>query len=163
MNQERSYRAVTRAAAEAAYHADAHGMVRMGYAPISEDWSTELEQVLTVRYVHAPEKASAVLQALAEVEAEPTVQTQRPRRLAGSLLEHAPSRYSVGTLKAKLLVGGFTGIVAGIAVGSALASSMFGNDVILSAVSIVALDFVGLFIGSMAAFIWDQVDRSRES
>jgi hypothetical protein len=203
MNQERSYRATTRAAAEAAYHADARGMVRMGYAPASEDWSTELEQVLTVRYIHAPEQAPAVLQALAEVEAERTMPTERPRRLPGRLLERAASRYSLETLRARLrprrlpgrlleraasrysletlraklrprrlpgrlleraasrysleplgahlLAGGFTGIVGGIALGSSLASSMFGDDPILMVVSTFGLGFIGLFIGLMVS------------
>ena len=49
------YRGDTREAAEAAYHADAHVMARMGFAPSSEDWSSVLQEVLTVRYVYAPE------------------------------------------------------------------------------------------------------------
>jgi hypothetical protein len=50
----------------------------MGYAPASEDWLTELEQVLWVRYVHAPAQGPAVLAALAAAEAELALSPQEP-------------------------------------------------------------------------------------
>jgi hypothetical protein len=68
MPEEQSavYRGATREAAEATYHAAARELVQQGYVPASEDWSTAIgQQVVTVRFVHAPDQAPAVLEALA--------------------------------------------------------------------------------------------------
>jgi hypothetical protein len=63
----------------------------MGYAPTSEDWYTELEQVLRVRYVHAPAQGPAVLAALAAAEAELALPAQEPPPpVRRGFLERAP-------------------------------------------------------------------------
>ena len=68
------YRGATREAAESAYHADARTRVREGYVPAAEDWSMALgQQVLTVRYVYAPDETAAVLEALASAERAATI------------------------------------------------------------------------------------------
>ena len=149
--QQRSsvYRGATREVAEAAYHADARVMVRMGYAPASEDWSTVLEQVLMVHYVHAPERASAVLDALSEAEAERAVPGPLPAPVLRTGLERAAGRYEVQTLEVKLTVGAITGIAAGVALWTFLAGSIFGDNLILLFVSMFGLGFAGLLIGAM--------------
>ena len=73
-----SYQGLTRAAAAKAYHADAIVMARMGFAPTSETWSTELQHVLVVEYRHAPGDTAAVLTAVAEAESESIVEPPEP-------------------------------------------------------------------------------------
>jgi hypothetical protein len=152
MTQERSsvYRGETREMAEAAYHADARAMVRMGYAPTSEDWSSVLEEVLTVRYVHAPEQGSAVLEALAEAEAERAIPRPSP---APSVLQRvfhrAASFYDGQTPELKLTVGAITGMAAGVALWSLLGSLFFGDNPILLFLSLFALGFAGGLVGAM--------------
>ncbi len=66
------YRAPTREDAERAYHEGARDAAAEGFVPTSEVWSTALgQQVLTVLFVHAPDQANAVLEALGAVEAVP--------------------------------------------------------------------------------------------
>src|SRR5690349_23546806 len=72
------YRGTSLDAARAAYHADARAMSRMGFAPTSEEWSTVLEHVLTVRYVYEPGRQPAVLAALDAIEAEPAASPAEP-------------------------------------------------------------------------------------
>jgi hypothetical protein len=59
--------------------------VQSGYVPASEDWSIALgQQVLTVRFVYAPDQAPAVLDALSEGAAEPTPSSAVPTLSAPS-------------------------------------------------------------------------------
>ncbi len=152
MNQERSsaYRGATREAAEAAYHADARVMARMGYTPASEDWSTAREQVLTVRYVHAPEQASAVLEALAEAETVRSSATfQPPRPVPNRRLGRAAGLYEMQTLEVKLAVGEIAGIAGGIALWWLLAGPILGDNPILLFLGLFGLGFAGMLIGAM--------------
>jgi len=60
-----AYRGATRAEAERKYHEAARSAAAEGYAPTSEEWSSEAgEQVLTVTFAYLPDQAPAVLAAL---------------------------------------------------------------------------------------------------
>lgn len=87
-------------------------MARMGYVPESEDWTTELEQVLVVGYVHAPDRAPAVLEALSRADAN---QVADPPPTA-PIEPRAQRRWQL-PIEAKLVLRALIGIVAGIAIG----------------------------------------------
>lgn len=147
-----TYRGATREAATAAYHADARAMVRMGYAPASEHWSTVLEQVLVVRYVHAPEQAGAVLQALTEVEADPTATTGQPATVERTLLVRVADLYAGLPMEVRLPLGALSGIAAGIAL-CLLAAAISGDSP--DAISLVGFGLIGMLFGSMLGIIVD--------
>ena len=154
MTQERSsvYRGETREIAEAAYHADARAMARMGYAPTSEDW--DVEEVLIVRYVHAPELSAAVLDAVASAEAERPVapRSARVARLQQSLghgLRRALAHFDRLTTELKVTVGAIAGLAAGIAVWLLLGLLVFGHDPIMLFVSLFTLGFAGGSAGAL--------------
>jgi hypothetical protein len=136
------YQGETREEAEAAYHADARVMVKMGYVPASEDWSSEAGQVLTVRYVYAPEQGWGVIERLKEVEAKPAVQIPTA---APSALEESPSPSRSPDLKVAL------GALAGIALWGLLGSLFLGDNLPVMFVSLFALGLTGGLIGAMAA------------
>jgi hypothetical protein len=150
MTQERSsvYRGQTREMAEAAYHADARAMARMGYAPTSEEWSSVLEEVLTVRYVYAPEQGSAVLEALAEAEKAVPRSSPAPSALR-RVVRRAVSLFDRQTPELKLTVGAITGMAAGVALWSLLGSLLFADNPFLLFVSLIALGFAGGLVGAM--------------
>ena len=139
--RESSYRGLTRAAAAEAYHADALVMARMGYAPTSEEWSTELQHVLLVGYRYAPDEAPAVLSALAEARAEPIVDPPSPETLASSLHFRMPSAVP---LDAKIGVGALGGLSTGVALCFALGA--VANEA-PDALTLGAFGIVGLLLG----------------
>lgn len=106
-----------------------------------------------VHYVHAPERASAVLDALSEAEAEAEAERAVPGPLPAPVLrrglERAAGLYEVQTLEVKLTVGAITGIAAAVSLWSFLAGSIFGDNLILLFVSLFGLGFAGLLIGAM--------------
>ena len=114
------YRGTSPEASRAAYYADARAMIRMGYAPASEDWSSVLEHVLTVRYVFAPERSAVVLAALDEIEAEPEPEPEPaqalpdPRPAQRTRLRQAIDLHSRLPIELTLFFGAAAGIVAGI-------------------------------------------------
>ena len=130
-----------------AYHADALVMARMGYVPESEAWSTELEQVLVVGYVHAPERTTAVLEALTQAAAD-------LRAHPGRALQAPPSppSWRAGAseaLEAKLVAFALGGAAAGAAICLVLAwvDGESPNALILGVFAVL-----GLVIGSIAGF-----------
>lgn len=164
MTQDRSsvYRGDSREVAQAAYYADARAMVRMGYSPESEHWSTAVEQVLTVRYVYAPERAPAVLKALAEAEAE--AKRAGPHGTSASSgsrrrIERAADLYDKQTPEVKITVGAITGLAAGVGLWSLLGVSILSGDLILLFVSLLGLGFGGLSMGAMVALRRDSRGR----
>ena len=150
--QERSsvYRGATHQAAAAAYHADARAMVRMGFAPISEHWTTVLEQVLVVRYVHAPEQGPAVLEALGKAEADPAVITLQLASVERSARERIARLYASLPLEAKLPIGALIGIVAGIAL-CLFAAAISGASP--DTISLVGFGLLGMLLGSIIGLI----------
>ena len=122
----------------------------MGYAPDSEHWSTVLEQVLVVRYVHAPEQTPAVLEALAQAEADPSIATLQSASVQGSVLERAGRLYGLLPPEAKLTVGALGGIAAGIAL-CLLAAFISGDSP--DAISLVGFGLLGLLMGSIMGII----------
>ncbi len=119
-------------------------MARMGFVPQSEDWSTKLEQVLIVGYVHAPQRAPAVLEALAAVEADPVVEP--PSSLPG---ETTDLRHRVPMpFEARLAVGGAAGAIVGVAL-CLLVATVSGESpeaIFLGVFAVIGL-LVGLMIG----------------
>jgi hypothetical protein len=64
-----AYRGATREEAQEKYHEAARVAAAEGYAPTSEEWSTEMgEQVLTVTFAYLPDQAPAVLAALGTID-----------------------------------------------------------------------------------------------
>ena len=140
--------------AEAAYYADARGMARMGYAPTSEDWSTVVEEVLTVRYVHAPELSSAVLDAVASAEAERTIPPRSPRFAAlekglRQVLSRALLLFDRLTTELKVTLCAIAGMAVGIAVWLLLGIAVFGHNPIMLFVSMFTLGFAGGSVGAL--------------
>jgi hypothetical protein len=139
-----TYRGTSREAAAAEYHADARVMARMGFVPESETWSTELRQVLEVRYVHRPERTPAVLEALdrpgMELDDEPVTPDARGRS-ARPTLPRLP-------LEIRLLVGALAGIIAGIAICLVLA---LVSGEAADAISLVGFGIIGLLLGAVFA------------
>ena len=156
MPEERSsvYRGETREAAEAAYHADARAMARMGYAPRSENWSSVVEEVLTVRYVHAPELTAAVLDAVASAEAEREAPRQSKRvapvpRVVRVALGRALTLFDRLSTELKVTVGAIVGMAAGIAVWLLLSVAIFGHNPVTLFLSLFTLGFAGGSAGAM--------------
>jgi hypothetical protein len=174
MSQERSsaYQGTTREAAENAYHADARVMAHMGYAPTLEEWSTVLgRQMLTVTYLYAPERAPAVLEALAEIAAEAVVPadpstaaaTAGPRGLEDirSRLKDAPEpETAVERPVNKLIVLGLPLIAAGLAIGFLL-GAIFDSGPILMLVIVLGLPIAGLWIGMLVPSLLNAEGKSR--
>ena len=116
-------------------------MARMGYVPESEDWTTELDQVLVVEYVHAPDRATAVLEALAREEANPGADPPPPapvNRRGHRSWELPP--------EVKLALGVLSGIVAGIAIGL-LAAVISGEPPDAAIIGLFGV--LGLVIGTI--------------
>ena len=139
------YRGATHEAAEAAYHADASTMARMGYAPTAEDWKIVMEQVLTVRYVHAPERAPAVLTAIAQVEAESALANPHPAPERPSRLDRAAGWFESVPPDVRLTITSSTGIAAGIGFGL-LVGWVAGQ---IDLVGLVGFGFIGLLLGAL--------------
>jgi len=155
MAHERSseYHGATREDAEAAYHADARAMAKMGYAPASEDWSSVVEEVLTVRYVHAPELRSAVLEAVAMAEAEQTL----PRRARRPSAARIALRRIIGrglklfdrlTTELKVTVGAIAGLAAGISLWSLIGPGLYVQNAFMLFISLFTLGFAGGLAGA---------------
>ncbi len=147
-----AYRATTREAATAAYHVDARVMARMGYIPESEDWSTQVEQVLVVGYVEAPERAPAVLKALEEAAAEPAAEVPAvslPPTIAGQARRWVALELP---LEVKLALGALGGVLAGLAVGLLLGVVSGENP---NAIILGGFGLLGLLLGSMLGFSAD--------
>lgn len=147
-----TYRGATREAATAAYHADARVMVRMGYAPRSEQWSTLTEHVITVGYVHAPELGPAVLDALAQPEEGPPAESPPPsvpERGAGErlrdLVAHVP-------LEVKIAVGSLTGTALAVAAGI-LVAALAGQPA--DTIGLVGFGLLGMLIGAFLGMAGD--------
>ena len=137
-----TYRGASRDAAAKAYVADAQVMARMGYVSDAEVWSTELEHVLSIRYVHAPDRVPAALEAVARaaattLDAPPEVPSRVPDVRA--TLARAP-------IEARLGIGVIGGLFVGLALG-----------LILTVVSGQSADLISLggfgLIGSLLGLI----------
>ena len=156
MAHERSseYRGATREDAESAYHADARTMARMGYAPASEDWSSVVEEVLTVRYVHAPELRSAVLEAVAMAEAEQQTLPRRAKRpsAARNALRRVVGRgltlFDRLTTELKVTVGAIAGLAAGISLWSLIGPALYVENAFMLFISLFTLGFAGGLAGA---------------
>lgn len=146
------YRGGTREAAAEAYHADARVMAHMGYAPESERWSTVLEQVVVVRYVHAPEQTGAVFEALEQAAADPILETLQLDSMNPGALERIRLEYPLLPLEAKISVGAVVGIGVGIVL--CLVVAIVSGDS-LDAVSLVGFGLLGLLLGSLTGIIAD--------
>lgn len=162
MTQARSsvYRGETRELAEAAYHADARAMARMGYAPTAEDWSSVVEVVLTVQYVHAPELQAAVLEAVAMAEAE-RAPARRParapalRKLAGPIRGFGADLFDRLPTELKVTLGAIVGLAAGISAWSVVGVALFGHNPFVLFVSLFTLGFAGGLVGALATLRWE--------
>src|SRR3954468_19441748 len=132
-----SYRGPTPAAAAEAYHADALVMARMGYAPTAEQWSSEMQQVLVVEYIHAPEKAPAVLEALVKAKGDPVLESPPadPRTSRVGRL-----RFSM-PLEAKIAAGALGGMATGIALCLVLGAIASEAP---DAITLIAFGIIGL-------------------
>jgi F0F1-type ATP synthase assembly protein I len=140
------YRGATREAAVAAYHADARVLVRMGFAPASEDWSMSVEQVLTVHYVHAPEKASAVLAAIAQAQIDPIDATIQSEEIQSNPLRRAAGVFEALSPEVKIALGGVGGIVAGIVLCFVVGWTS-GDDP--DAIGLFGFALIGMVLGAM--------------
>jgi hypothetical protein len=141
-----SYRGESREAAAAAYLADARVMARMGYVPESESWSTALEQVLVVGYVHAPERAQFVFEAIDQAEAEGTIDPPAPVRTPVPMTRTAARMDSLPHAELKLFVLALIGAVVGTALGFIVAT-VSGEPAEPLVLGIFGL--VGVVIGSI--------------
>lgn len=121
-------------------------MARMGYAPASEALSTVVEHLIKVDYVHAPERAPAVMAALEQAEAEsaagviqqsPGVRTHR-KRLAGL--------YESMALELKISIGGLAGALLGI--GACFLGGLLSGDS-PDALSLLGFGVIGLSLGAI--------------
>jgi len=147
----------------AAYYADALVMARMGYAPKSERWKTAKEhQVLVVGYVLAPDETPAVLEALAQAEADPPVETPVPASLptpvAASPSAGLPARRArlMPSLSLPMEVRLAAGALAGVAIGVVaclLIAAAAGEPA--DVLSIAISGFIGLLIGAIAGLTGD--------
>jgi hypothetical protein len=144
------YRGKTLEEARAAYHADARAMSRMGYAPTSEDWSTVLEHVLTVRYVFEPERQPAVLAALDEIEAEPRAEVPEPPPAPRNRLARSIDRWLALPLELRLSAGGIGGLLVGLAL--CLAVGLVSGDS-PDMVSVLGFGTIGLLLGASLGLI----------
>jgi hypothetical protein len=137
--------------ARAAYHADALAMIRMGYAPESEEWSTVLEHVLTVRYAFAPKQGPAVLAALEEIEGEAPGKPPEPASQP-NVLRRAIGRGQGLPLELKLSVGGIAGTLVGLAICLLLA--VISGDT-PDTISLFGFGVIGMVLGSALGLVPD--------
>jgi hypothetical protein len=144
------YRGVSLDEARAAYHADARAMSRMGYAPTSEEWSTVLEHVLTVRYVYEPERQPAVLAALDAIEAEPQGALNEPQPAPARRLTRSINLWLALPLELRLSAGGIVGLLLGLALCVALGLvSGESPDMI----SLLGFGIIGVLLGASVGLI----------
>jgi hypothetical protein len=144
------YRGMSLDEARAAYHADARAMSRMGYAPASEEWSTVLEHVLTVRYVYEPGRQPAVLAALDAIEAEPGGASPAPPPAAPTRLARAINVWLALPLELRLSAGGIVGVVVGLAL--CLAVGLLSGDS-PDMLSLFGFGTIGLLLGTSVGLI----------
>lgn len=144
------YRGSSLDEARAAYHADARAMGRMGYAPTSEEWSTVLEHVLTVRYVYEPERRPAILAALDEIEAEPKGGPPEPPPAPPKPFERPINVWHALPLELRLSVGGIAGLLIGLAL--LLVVGLLSGDS-PDIVSVLGFGTIGLLLGASVGLI----------
>jgi hypothetical protein len=138
------YRGTTRGSAVAAYHADARVMARMGFVPTSEVWSTEVQHVLVVGFVHAPEQTPAVLEALDQAEVDPVFEPRVSPPMQRGMrnpMPHLP-------IEVKLILGALGGIVVGLGICLVLALVTGERP---DVVSLGGFGVLGLLTGLMIA------------
>jgi len=150
--EERSseYHGKTLDDARAAYHADARAMSRMGFAPTSEEWSTVLEHVLTVRYVFEPERRPAVLAALDEIEAQPRSEVSEPPPATPKRFARWIDAWLAVPLELRLSAGGIGGLLVGLAL-CLLVGLVSGDSPDL--VSVLGFGTIGLLLGASLGLI----------
>ena len=139
-------------AARAAYHADAQAMIRMGYAPESEQWATVLEHVLTVRYVYAPARRAAVLAALEEIQSEPANATPEPPAVQPNIVRRTIDLGGRLPLELKLPVGGIAGLLVGVAV--CLLIGLLSGDR-PDTITLFGFGVIGMVLGTAVSLIPD--------
>ena len=124
-------------------------MGRMGYAPASEEWSTVLEHVLTVRYVYEPERRPAVLAALDAIEAEPIGGAEDapapPKPFARSI-----KVWRAWPLELRISVGGVAGLLVGLVL--CLIVGLVSGDS-QDIVSVLGFGTIGLLLGASVGLI----------
>ena len=146
------YRGMSPEEARAAYHADAQAMIRMGYAPDSEQWATVLEHVLTVRYVYAPARRAAVLAALEEIGREPANAAPEPAAARPSMLRRTIDLGQRLPLELKLPVGGIAGLLVGVAL--CLLVGLISGDR-PDTITLFGFGVIGMVLGTALSLIPD--------
>jgi hypothetical protein len=136
--------------ARAAYYADARAMSRMGYAPASEEWSTVLEHVLTVRYVFEPGRQPAVLAALDAIEADPEGASPAPEPAAPPRFARSLNLWLALPLELRLSAGGIAGVVIGLVL--CLAVGLLSGDR-PDMISLLGFGTIGLLLGAAVGLI----------
>jgi len=144
------YRGKTLDDARAAYHMDARAMSRMGYAPASEEWSTVLEHVLTVRYVFEPERRPAVLAALDEIEAQPPREVPEPPPAPPKRFARAINLWLATPLELRISAGGVAGLLAGLALCLVVGLISADSPDILT---VIGFGTIGLLLGVSVGLI----------
>jgi hypothetical protein len=126
-------------------------MVRMGYAPAAERFETVVEHVIKVQYEEAPERASAVMEALEKADVDRA--TSDPRTIdERSRRERLAARYRGFPLELRLAIGSLSGILLGVAAAVLLALVSGEPAEILP---LVAFGTIGLVIGTLGAMTMD--------
>jgi len=144
------YRGVSVDEARAAYYADARAMSRMGYAPASEEWSTVLEHVLTVRYVYEPGRQPAVLAALDAIEADPEGASPEALPAAPTRFARSLNLWLALPLELRLSAGGIAGVVVGLVLCLAVALVSGDRPDMLS---LLGFGTIGLLLGASVGLI----------
>ena len=126
-------------------------MIRMGYAPESEEWSTVLEHVLTVRYAFAPKQGPAVLAALEEIEGEASDAPPEPASQP-NVLRRAIGLGQRLPLALRLSVGGIAGTLIGLALCFLLAAISGDTP---DTISLFGFGGIGMVLGSALGLVPD--------
>ena len=143
------YRGLSVDEARAAYYADARAMSRMGFVPTTEDWSTVLEHVLTVRYVFEPDRQPAVIAALDQMEAEPDRATEPPPAPTKRFSRLVDLWHAL-PLELRISLGGIAGLLVGLA--RCLMVGLLSGDS-PDTLSIVGFGAIGLVLGASLGLV----------
>ena len=143
------YRGLSVDEARSAYYADARAMSRMGFAPKTEEWSTVLEHVLTVRYVFEPDRQQAVIAALDQMEAEPERATEPPPAPT-KRFSRLVDLWLALSLELRISVGGILGLLVGLAL-CLLVGLLSGDSP--DTLSLLGFGAIGLVLGGSVGLV----------